>query len=60
VFFLNFCHDRNVQSYIEEKIGQDEKFSWVHYYLGKCFTGISLRDLHSLCNRELVSIDWHT
>nr|GEW19283.1 glutathione S-transferase zeta class-like [Tanacetum cinerariifolium] len=28
-----------VQFYIEEKVGQDEKISWVHYYLGKCLAG---------------------
>ncbi|PWA39200.1 S-crystallin, Maleylacetoacetate isomerase [Artemisia annua] len=29
-----------VQSYIEEKVGQDEKISWIHYYLGKCFAAL--------------------
>nr|GEY59635.1 glutathione S-transferase zeta class-like [Tanacetum cinerariifolium] len=30
-----------VQFYIKEKVGQDEKISWVHYYLGKCLAGSS-------------------
>nr|GEX35833.1 glutathione S-transferase zeta class-like [Tanacetum cinerariifolium] len=29
-----------VQFYIKEKVGQDEKISWVHYYLGKCLVAL--------------------
>ncbi|PWA44213.1 S-crystallin, Maleylacetoacetate isomerase [Artemisia annua] len=29
-----------VMFYIEEKAGLDEKISWVHYYLGKCFAAL--------------------